>query len=198
VPEFTLAPSSAALLVARGITGRPGVTIGECTSVSLCSVLARKGAEALLADRVRLAFGVALPQTPRHANLGVIAFAWAGPSHWLAMADGMDARTFEMQLRSSFAGAASVIDQSDALTIVRIGGPRARDALAKGILIDLHPSAFGPGDAAVTTCDHIGVHFWQCDATPLYEFAVLRSFAIAFWEWIGASAAEFGFAVEEC
>lgn len=197
MPEFTLTPASAALPVARGITDRPGVTVVERTGVSLCSVLARKGAEELVAERVRLEFGVALPNTPRHANPGVIAFAWAGPSHWLAMGDGMDARTFEMQLRSSLASAASVIDQSDARTIVRIGGARARDALAKGILIDLDPSAFGPGDAAVTTCGHIGVHFWQCDATPLYEFAVPRSFAISFWEWIAASAAEFGFAVEE-
>jgi sarcosine oxidase subunit gamma len=163
----------------------------------LCSVLARKDAEELIAERVRLAFGITLPKTPRHANLGVIAFAWVGPSHWLAMGDGMDAQMFEIQLRSALAGAASVINQSDARTIVRISGPRARDALAKGILIDLDPSAFGPGDAAVTTCGHIGVHFWQCDPTPLYEFAVPSSFTVAFWEWLAASAAEFGFAVEE-
>jgi methylglutamate dehydrogenase subunit D len=161
----------------------------------LCSMLARKGAEAQLADRVRQVFGIELPREPRYAATAPIAFAWAGPSHWLALGERVDGRTFELQLRSSFGDVASVMDQSDGRTIMRISGPRARDALAKGIHVDLHPRAFRPGDTAITTAAYVGVHFWQVDAVPTYEFAVLRSFAISFWEWIANAAAEFDVAI---
>jgi methylglutamate dehydrogenase subunit D len=184
-----------ALPAARSGGAAPGVTIAERTGVSLCSVLARKGAEGELADRVREAFGVELPREPRYTATAPVAFAWAGPSQWLALGEGKDSRTFELQLRSSLARVAAVMNQSDGRTMVRIGGPRARDALAKGVHIDLHPSAFRPGDAAVTAIAYIGVHFWQLDAVPTYEFAMLRSFAVSFWDWLADAAAEFNVAV---
>jgi methylglutamate dehydrogenase subunit D len=39
---------------------------------------------------------------------------------------------------------------------------------------------------------HIGVHFWQLDAAPTYDFAVFRSFAASFCEWLLDASAEFG------
>jgi methylglutamate dehydrogenase subunit D len=199
MPSLTLAPVSSlgspALPAAHNGGSAPGVTIAERTGASLCRVLARKGAEGELADRVRQVFGVELPREPRCTAIVPVAFAWAGPSQWLAMGVGGDSRTFELQLRSSLARVAAVMDQSDGRTIVRIGGPRARDALAKGVHIDLHPSVFRPGDAAVTAVANVGVHFWQVDAVPTYEFAVLRSFAVSFWEWIADAAAEFSVAM---
>ena len=71
-------------------------------------------------------------------------------------------------------------------------GPRARDVLQKGVLIDLHPGAFKTGDVAVTPIAHIGTHLWQVDDTPAYEIAVFRSFADAFRHWLEEAGAEFG------
>ena len=62
--------------------------------------------------------------------------------------------------------------------------------------IDLHPRVFKPGDTAVTTVAHMGVHFWQLDDAPTYEFAVFRSFGEAFWQWLVDASAEFGVAIE--
>jgi sarcosine oxidase gamma subunit len=39
------------------------------------------------------------------------------------------------------------------------------------------------------------VHFWQTDAKPTYEFAMFRSFTMAFCEWLLDSSAEFGVAL---
>ncbi len=198
--ELRLKPTSslrsAALPATHGTNEVPGVAIVEQSGLSICSVLARKGAEARLADRVQQVFGVELPRMSRYTGPGPIAFAWAGRSQWLALQDNDEGDGFERQLRSSLAGVASVMDQSDGRTIVRISGPRARDTLAKGVLIDLHPSAFRPGDAAITAISHIGVNFWQVDAAPTYEFAMFRSFAVAFWEWMVDAAAEFGVVIE--
>jgi sarcosine oxidase subunit gamma len=73
-----------------------------------------------------------------------------------------------------------------------VSGPRARDALAKGVHIDLHPRVFTPGDAAITAVAYINVHFWQIDEMPTYDLAMFRSFAVAFSEWLTVAAAEFG------
>jgi sarcosine oxidase subunit gamma len=48
----------------------------------------------------------------------------------------------------------------------------------------------------VTIVAHVAVHFWQCDATPTYEFVVFRSFAADFWRWLVDAGAEFGVEVE--
>jgi len=45
------------------------------------------------------------------------------------------------------------------------------------------PERSKPEIAAVTVVDHIGVHFWQIDDVPSYEFCVFRSFAPSFWQW---------------
>ena len=69
---------------------------------------------------------------------------------------------------------------------------QARDLLAKGVPIDLHPRAFKPGDAAQTQVAHIGVLIAQIDDAPTYELLAARSFTGSLWSWLEASALEFG------
>jgi sarcosine oxidase subunit gamma len=108
------------------------------------------------------------------------------------MTDGDDGTAFERSLREKLGHLASVSDQSDGRVVIRVGGARARDALAKGLPIDLHPSAFRPGDTAITTVAYIGVQIRQLDDAPTYEFIVPRSFSVSFGEWLTDAAAEFG------
>src|SRR5262249_35894670 len=149
-----------------------------------------------LARAIREAFGLDVPGTPRRVAAGPVAFTWAGPGHWLASARDREGHVFEAQLRSTLSGLASISNQSDGRTVIRLSGPKAREALAKGVPIDLHPRAFAPGDTAVTTVAYIGVHLWQLDDIPTYEFAVFRSFGAAFWQWLVDASAEFGAAIE--
>jgi sarcosine oxidase subunit gamma len=176
--------------------GGPGVLLSERADLALAAVMVRKGAGEALARHVRAAFGLDLPTTPRRAARGTLAFVWAGPGHWLAVTAGGDGSSFEKLLRHDLSNLASISDQSDGCAVVRIAGARVRDALAKGVPVDLNPRAFAAGDAAVTTVGHIGVHLWQLDEAPTYEFAVFRSYAAAFWRWLIDSAAEFGVAVK--
>ena len=169
-----------------------GVTLALRSGRALAAVSARKNQLDALVGRVRDIFGLELTHIRKCAIAGPIALVWAGAGQWLAMGDGEDGPAFEQRLRAALDGLASVSDQSDARTIIRVSGERARDVLAKGVPIDLHPSVFRAGDAAVTTVAHMGAHFWQVDGTPTYEFIVSRSFAVAFWEWVVHSAAEFG------
>jgi methylglutamate dehydrogenase subunit D len=172
----------------------PGVVIAERVDVAICSVLARRDATDRLARSVQSAFALELPRAPRYAEAGAVAFAWAGPGQWLALGERMTGADLARRLRAAVGEAASVIDQSHGRTLIRVAGLRARDTLAKGVLIDLHPSAFGPGNTASTVISHIAAHFWQVDAMPTYDLAVASSFALAFLQWLIEAAAEFGVA----
>ena len=93
------------------------------------------------------------------------------------------------------AGLAPVTEQSDGRALIGLAGRKARDVLAKGLALDLHPLAFGVGDAALCQIDHIAVHIWQTDETPSYEIAVFRGFARSFWRFLTEAAAEFSYEV---
>jgi methylglutamate dehydrogenase subunit D len=185
----------AGVVTAGGHFGRhsacPGVVVSELREPGLAVVAARKGRRGELIAAVRSSFGVDLPATPRRVVGQKMAFVWLGPDQWLAAQhpaprDGMEAGL------APLVGLASLVDQSHGRTLLALTGPRVRDALAKGVPIDLHPRAFRPGDAASTLIAHIPVHLWQVDDRPSYEFAIARSLAQSFWQWLTAAAAEWG------
>lgn len=173
-------------------TGDPGVIVSEVRDAGLATLSARKGQRATLVDAARSAFGVELPVTPRRVEGRDMAFIWSGPDQWLAYSHPAPARGMEVALAEAFAGLASIVDQSHGRTLLRVTGPLVREALAKGLAIDLHPREFKSGHVALTAVAHIGIHVWQIDDRPTYEFAVPSGFALSFWHWLEASAAEFG------
>ena len=177
--------------------GEPGVILREVAGLALATVIARKGEANAAAEAAKDAFGIELPATARRIERDGVAFLWAGPEQWLAVAGpGRPAGQFETMLAGVFDGHASVTEQSDGRTVIRVSGPRARDALAKGLPIDLHPRAFKPGDTALTLAAHIGLQIWQLDAAPTYEIAVFRGFARSFWHFLLDAAAEYGCRIE--
>jgi heterotetrameric sarcosine oxidase gamma subunit len=172
-----------------------GVTVASCDDLALATVIARKGQLAPLAQKVRILYDIALPTGPKRVTAGAIAVIGMGPGQWLAVEQASrDPQAFAAKLKNDLAGLASIADQSDARAVVRLSGPAARQVLAKGLPVDLHPSVFGPGDAALSQIALIGAHVWQLDETPTYEIAVFRSLAGSFADWLIASAAEFGIA----
>jgi sarcosine oxidase subunit gamma len=76
-----------------------------------------------------------------------------------------------------------------------VSGPHAREVLAKGLPIDLHPSVFGSGSAATSTISLMGVQLWQVDDAPTFDMAIFRSVSASFWRWLTASAGEYGYEV---
>jgi methylglutamate dehydrogenase subunit D len=175
----------------------PHVAISVRDDLTMASFAAAKGKTDALKAAILKAYGVQLPETPervqgteRTRDSG-IAFIWYGPEQWLAVAERGAKRDIEQELKPLLAGLASVVDQSDGRAVVQISGPRARDVLAKGLPIDLHPRAFTANGVAITSASHIGVILWQTDAAPTYEIAMFRSFADGFTHWLLDAAAEF-------
>lgn len=160
-------------------------------TLTMASFAAVRGKEAALREAIRTAYGADLPKGCGRVEGNGIAFVWAGPDQWLAIAEGDGTRDLETELKAKLVDIASVVDQSDGRVIVRISGTRAREVLAKGVPVDLHPRVFGPGSVAITHASHIGVIMWQLDDAPTYELAMFRSYADSFAHWLFESAAEF-------
>jgi len=171
--------------------GSPGLVLQELTQFALASVIARKGQAAQAAEAAQRAYGASPPSTPTIAAGGDIAFVWSGPGHWLALGP-QATETVEARLGVVFGPYASVFDQSGSRVLLELRGPRARDVLAKGVSIDLHPRAFRTKDVAVTTASHLAVHLWQVADEPVYRLLVVRTWFDSLWRWLAASAAEYG------
>jgi heterotetrameric sarcosine oxidase gamma subunit len=175
--------------------GEPSVVITELTGLGLATVACRKGRPSALGAAVRKAYGVDLPASSRVAQGAAVSFIGYGPGQWLAVSEALSNEALAGDLAAKLQGLASVSDQSGGRTVLRIGGNRARDVLAKGLPIDLDPRAFPLGSAATSAISHIGVQLWQADDTRSYDLAIFRSLSESFWRWLTASAAEFGYEV---
>jgi heterotetrameric sarcosine oxidase gamma subunit len=182
----------AGLLQPVNASDTAGVLASERTDLQIATVVARQGREAL-AERVRSTYGIDLPVGPKRAATDRIAFIGTGPRTWLALRQ--DGGSLVDDLQHALGDIAAVSDQSDGYAVLRLSGDKVRATFEKGLSVDLHPRAFRPGDAAVTTCSHLGVIIWQLDEAPSYEIALFRSLAAAFWHWLAESAAEFGLKV---
>ena len=175
--------------------GEPSLVITELTGLGLATVACRKGQAAALSAAVRNAYGVDLPASSRVAQGAAVRFIGYGPGQWLAVSEALANEALASELAAKLQGLASVSDQSGGRTVLRMGGNRAREVLAKGLPIDLDPRAFPLGSAATSAISHIGVQLWQADDMRSYDLAVFRSLSESFWRWLTASAAEFGYEV---
>jgi sarcosine oxidase subunit gamma len=160
---------------------------------AIATLVAGKGAEPAL--RSALAGACELPDGPRVAAGTTISLIGIGPGRWLAVADGVQGEQLAADLSKAAAGHGSVCDQSDGTCIFRISGDRAKDALAKLVLIDIE--AIGPRQSATTPAALIGITLWRPDEAQLFLVAVARSYASAFLHALSGSAAQYGYAPGE-
>lgn len=166
----------------------PGLAIEACEDLTIASFGAAKGKVQALRSAIWETYGVELPRGPARAAKDGVAFVWAGPDQWLAIAERANGRDIELELKPLLTGLASVVDQSDGRVIIRVAGPMATKVLAKGVPIDLHPRSFGVNDAAITHACHIGIVIWKLDDAPTFEMAMFRSFADSFTHWLFEAA----------
>jgi sarcosine oxidase, subunit gamma len=119
---------------------------------------------------------------------------WFGPQEWLITSEGRAGEELEATLReavSEHGGAA--VDVSAQRTTLRLRGAHARDVIAKGCSLDLHPAVFGPGAAAQTTLGQAGVVLIPLsDNGTDYRIIVRSSFAGYLADWLIDAAEEFG------
>lgn len=143
------------------------------------------------ADAVGLELGVPLPVEPgTTTRAGDLTVLWLGPDEWLVI--GPPGADVEHRLRAVIAGEpASVVDLSAQRTTIGLAGRWARDLLAHGCAVDLHPSRFPAGRCAQTMLAHAQVVLLATDDEPAYRILVPSSFARYLAEWLDDAAIEY-------
>ena len=174
-------------LTTRSVAGAPPDAVLRSVAGASCAVLlARQDRTGDLA----VALGI-------DARVGAVSAmdtlaAWCvAPGRWWVVADRV--RTVEpaAALAGRLGAAGHVSDQSQARVLIRVDGPRCRDILAKGCTLDL--DRFAPATCAQTQIAHISTAI--AATGDGFDLLVPSGFAISFWDWLTASAAEFRTAV---
>ena len=171
-------------LVARSrVIEGSGVSVRERPFRGYLNVRGR-GDGTVFREAVESVAGVALPLEPNTANAaGERVLFWLGPTEWLLTCPGSEeiplSRALDLRLAGEFA---SVVPIGGGQTVLELDGDGARDLLAKGCPLDLHPRAFPVGRCAQT-------HVEKAPALlrPLLtgvELIVRRSFADYLWQWL--------------
>ena len=186
-------------LNARASQNKPdaGITVGEIAHRAIINIRGNAG-DLVFSAAVKVATGADLPAAANTVSAADdLRLLWLGPNEWWVVAP--DAKRTELieRLRQAFAGQhTAVIDVSESRTVITISGPAARDVLARGISLDLHPRAFGPGQCAQTGMSKANIVLHQIDNQPSYEIYILKSFSDYLWRWIDLVAEDFGIAVK--
>jgi sarcosine oxidase subunit gamma len=176
--------------------GDAGIFLGEqahCTQINLRGDAGNPS----FMQAAEKAVGFALPVTPNTTNSdGELTALWLGPNEWLLIAAPGRETAIVGRLRAGLVVLHTAITEvSEARTIILAAGPKARDLLAKGTPLDLHPRAFGVGHCAQTALARANVILRPVDERPTFEIYVLKSFADYLFTWLERAGAEYGVAI---
>lgn len=137
--------------------------------------------------------GLELPAEPnRYSGDSEHALLWLGPDEWLLLAPDSEGPGIENRLRAALGDDPwlAVVDLSHNYTGLVLSGPSARDVLARGCPLDLHPRAFGEGQCAQTILAGTRV-LLRATAGDTFELWVRNSFARYTAQWLADAMAEY-------
>ncbi|MEM7444177.1 MAG: sarcosine oxidase subunit gamma family protein [Pseudomonadota bacterium] len=155
------------------------------------------------AEAVRATFGLALPTEPNRCHsadaddqAAAEVISWLGPDEWLVMAEAGTEEAFEASLRTARPDDPwlAITDLSHTYTGLRLSGILARDILASGCPLDLHPRVFGVDHCAQTMLAKARVFLRQISVEPAFEIWVRNSFVRYLADWLVDAA---GLAITE-
>lgn len=175
--------------------------VGDPASVSFAERPFRVQVELRVAPdatmwRLYAALGLMLPRDVGYvASTGDRDALCLGPRWWLVTQSPEPTPALESalvrRLRSAGGSAVSAVDVSAQRTTIDISGPNARDVLAHGCSVDLHPRAFGPGRCTQTMLAKAQVVLQQLDEAPTFRVMVRASFARYLAEWLLDASTEY-------
>jgi sarcosine oxidase, subunit gamma len=141
---------------------------------------------------------VLLPSEPNTtAARGDLVALWLGPDAWLLTCPPGKVAALADSLRTALLDVhAAVTDVSDGRVALRLAGPNARDVLAKGCPLDLHPRVFASGSCAQSLLAKASVLLHLLDDDPgrgpTFDLYVARSFAHYLFAWLEDAGREYG------
>ena len=137
-------------------------------------------------DAVGRVLGMALPDShlriatdrpDRGAFDSRLTVVPAGPDDWFVIGPHGGAEALVLAFREQLAGRhVAITDVSSGYVVLRLAGAQARDILAQGCPLDLHPRIFRAGQCAGSHFFKASVWIWRSDEASQFELLVRRSF----------------------
>lgn len=176
-------------LMDKAVTGERDVRVEEWPFTTMVSVRVEPGSET--PGAVERVLGTTLPRSSGEVTGdGEHSALWLGPDEWLIVSR-VPAEDLVAQLVEAVSGGhAAVVDVSANRTVLELRGAAARTVLQKGCPLDLHPRAFGPGNAVSTTLARVPLILWQVGSES-YRLLPRSSFAEYVARWLLDAAQEF-------
>ncbi|WP_127355845.1 sarcosine oxidase subunit gamma [Actinacidiphila soli] len=143
-------------------------------------------------SQARSRLGVDLPTVPNTwVSTDAGRVVWLGPDEWLLTSTTEAPEELEARVRTAVLPmGGSAADVSAQRIGLRLTGAHARDVLAKGCSIDVHPRAFCRGSSVQTTLGLAGVVLLAL-AGDDYLVLVRSSFAAYLADWLLDAVLEF-------
>lgn len=175
-------------------THRTGGALRLAELPHLSQVSLRLDPKSPAADAAGRALGLPLPlplEPNTFARSGTRSVLWLGPDEWLVVGPPHTRAALESRLRDALQDhPSSVVDVSAQRTTVLVAGPQARDLLAHGCALDLHPRS-PAGRCAQTLLARIPVVLVPRHRTkPGFWVLARASFAGHLAEWLLDAATE--------
>lgn len=167
-----------------------GLSITNLPMVGKVTLRGNAG-DAAFADAAKSVLGVALPTEPMTSvTSGDVRIFWKAFDEWLIWTPALGEGKLIADLRDALKDVhKSVVDVSDYYTVIRVEGPRSRDLLAKGCVVDLHPRAFKSGQATGTGFHHATI-FITLEGDDSFDVMIRWSFADYLWRYLVEGAQE--------
>lgn len=174
-----------------------GVVMSEVAHRTIVNIRGNASDPAFV-SAVKSATSVDLPTKANTvATNGARQILWLGPNEWWVTAQDGEAAALIEALRNAFTGQHAIAcDVSESRAIITLKGPKAREVLARGVSLDLHPKVFGPGQCAQTGLSRCNVLLHLADDSPRFEIYVLKSFSDYLWRWLEQIGADFDLGIE--
>lgn len=132
----------------------------------------------VFAAAVRDVLGLALPTEPCTTAFDArLRIVWAGPDDWFVIGAAGSEDAVVAALHAALHGCQhAVTDVSSGYCVVQLAGPQARDVLAQGCPLDLHPRVHRIGMASGSHFFKASIWLWLVDEAPTFELLIRSSF----------------------
>ncbi len=160
-----------------------GVTLSQRVLPGLINLRGQPDADAFR-HAVAEILGGELPLTPNTtAQYGDVTLCWLRPDEWLVMTPDAQTVATVQEALQQIHGHTAVTDVSGGYAVIRLSGRQARQVLAKGCTLDLHPRQFTPGHCAQSLLAKADV-LLIARGEETIEMVVRRSVADYLWQWL--------------
>lgn len=178
----------------NGATGQRRLRIGETRGWNLLQVASFSATLEELEQAVRPLLGGDLPtRLGKAISVNGRRLLKTGPEQfWIITRASEDLTTAFQAAVTQDIG--TVTPLSHSRTCIFVEGLSARELLATGIALDLHPDAFQLDSFALTGLHHTPIMIHR-SGDNRYELYVMRTFALWAWEWLTDAALPYGYEI---